>query len=71
MGDARNVINVLASRVVIAMPGGAGTISEVAHALKLGRPVVTVGFPLGDEFHAYRVAARSPRSTRQPKRSTW
>ncbi len=54
MGDARNVINVLASRIVIAMPGGAGTISEVAHALKLGRPVVTVGFPLGDQFHAYR-----------------
>jgi uncharacterized protein (TIGR00725 family) len=56
MGDARNVINVLASRIVIAMPGGAGTISEVAHALKLGRPVVTVGFPLGDQFHAYRAA---------------
>ncbi len=56
MGDARNVINVLASRVVIAMPGGAGTISEIAHALKLGRPVVTVGFPLGTEFDAYRAA---------------
>jgi uncharacterized protein (TIGR00725 family) len=56
MGDARNVINVLASRVVIAMPGGAGTISEVAHALKLGRPVVTVGFSLGTEFDSYRAA---------------
>jgi uncharacterized protein (TIGR00725 family) len=56
MGDARNVINVLASRVVIAMCGGAGTISEIAHALKLGRPVVTVGFPLGAEFDAYRAA---------------
>jgi hypothetical protein len=54
MGDARNVINVLSSRVVVAMPGGAGTISEVAHALKLGRPVVTVGFGLGAEFDAYR-----------------
>jgi uncharacterized protein (TIGR00725 family) len=54
MGDARNVINVLASRVVIAMPGGAGTISEIAHALKLGRPVVTVGFQLGAEFDPYR-----------------
>jgi uncharacterized protein (TIGR00725 family) len=56
MGDARNVINVLASRVVVAMPGGAGTISEIAHALKLGRPVVTVGLPLGSEFDAYRRA---------------
>ncbi len=54
MGDARNVVNVLSSRVVIAMKGGAGTISEVAHALKLGRPVITVGFPLGPEFDAYR-----------------
>ena len=58
MGDARNVINVLASRVVIALQGGAGTISEIAHALKLGRPVITVGFPLGGEFDAYRAPGR-------------
>ncbi len=50
MGDARNVINVLSSRVVIALPGEAGTISEVAHALKLGRPVITVDFPLASTF---------------------
>lgn len=54
MGDARNVINVLASRVVIALPGGAGTLSEVALALKSGRTVVTLDFPLGAEFEAYR-----------------
>lgn len=54
MGDARNVINVLASRVVIALPGGAGTLSEIALALKSGRPVVAVGFPLGAEFDRYR-----------------
>lgn len=53
MGDARNVINVLASAVVVACPGGAGTISEVALALKAGRPVVTLGFPLGDAFARY------------------
>ena len=53
MGDARNVVNVLSSRVVIAMRGGAGTISEVAHALKVGRPVVTVGFPLTATFPEY------------------
>jgi len=53
MGDARNVINVLASNVVIALPGGAGTISEVALALKSGRRVVTVGFALGDAFSKY------------------
>jgi uncharacterized protein (TIGR00725 family) len=53
MGDARNAINVLASHVVVALPGGAGTISEVALALKAGRPVVLLGFPLGVEFAAY------------------
>ena len=58
MGDARNVINVLSSRVVIAMTGGPGTISEVAHALKLGRPVVTVGFPLASAFPAHAADGR-------------
>jgi len=59
MGDARNVINVLASRVVIAMRGGAGTVSEVAHALKLGRPVVAIDFAeLGPAFDPHRRAGR-------------
>jgi uncharacterized protein (TIGR00725 family) len=53
MGDARNAINVLASHVVVALPGGPGTISEVALALKAGRPVVMLGFPLGRPFTAY------------------
>lgn len=52
MGDARNVINILASRVVIALPGGAGTVSEVAHALKAGRPVVAVGWDPGEVLRA-------------------
>ena len=53
MGDARNAINVLASRVVVAMAGGPGTISEVALALKAGRPVVMLGSPLGVPFGAF------------------
>lgn len=48
MGDARNVINILASHVVVALPGGAGTVSEVAHALKAGRGVVVVGWDPGE-----------------------
>ncbi|MGH7897710.1 MAG: cytochrome [Candidatus Binatia bacterium] len=41
MGNARNVINVLTSRVVIACgSGGPGTASEVALALKAGKPVI-------------------------------
>jgi len=53
MGDARNAINVLASHVVVALPGGAGTVSEVALALKAGRSVVMLGFPLGVPFASY------------------
>lgn len=58
MGDARNAINVLASSVVIALPGGAGTISEIALALKNGRPVVLLGFPLGKPFERYYLSGR-------------
>ena len=42
MGQARNVIVVACSRAVVALPGEAGTLSEVALALKLGRPVVAL-----------------------------
>ncbi len=47
MGDGRNIINVLSSDVVIALPGGAGTVSEVALALKSGRPVIALGWDPG------------------------
>jgi uncharacterized protein (TIGR00725 family) len=40
MGQARNQINVLTSRVVFACGAGAGTASEIALALKARRPVV-------------------------------
>jgi uncharacterized protein (TIGR00725 family) len=44
MHNARNNINVLSSHVVIACGnGGAGTVSEVALALKAGRPVILLG----------------------------
>ncbi|MGH2406012.1 MAG: TIGR00725 family protein [bacterium] len=39
-GQMRNVIIVLAARSVIAIGGGAGTLSEIGHALRLGRRVV-------------------------------
>lgn len=47
MGDARNAVNVLSSDVVIACEGGAGTLSEIALALKNGRPVIAMGFDTG------------------------
>ncbi len=50
MGDARNLINVLTSDVVVACPGGAGTLSEVALALKNGTRVILLGWDAGDAF---------------------
>jgi uncharacterized protein (TIGR00725 family) len=44
MGDARNAINVQSSDVVVAFGAAtAGTVSEVALALKAGKPVVLLG----------------------------
>jgi uncharacterized protein (TIGR00725 family) len=43
LGDdqlSRNHINVLSSTVVVALPGGAGTASEVRLAVRYGRPVI-------------------------------
>lgn len=40
MGNARNNINVLSSRVIIACGMGAGTASELALALKANKPVI-------------------------------
>jgi hypothetical protein len=44
MGDARNAINVLTSDVVVACGiEGPGTLSEIALALKAGKPVILLG----------------------------
>jgi uncharacterized protein (TIGR00725 family) len=48
--DARNYYNVLSSDVVIACPGQAGTISEIALALKNGKDVILLGFEPGTIF---------------------
>lgn len=48
LGHARNVVNVLSSRVVVACGLGAGTISEVAIALKIHRPVILLQVPPDD-----------------------
>jgi uncharacterized protein (TIGR00725 family) len=37
---SRNHINVLSSAALIALPGGAGTVSEVELALRYGKPVI-------------------------------
>jgi len=40
LGQARNVVNILSSQVVIACGIGLGTASEVALALKMGKPTI-------------------------------
>ena len=54
MGDARNVINVLSSDVVVALRGGAGTLSEVALAIKNNRPVILLGWSGGAPLAEHR-----------------
>jgi len=58
MGSARNCINVLSSQVVVACRGGAGTISEVALALKYQRPVVLMDFDLRHLFPEHATQGR-------------
>jgi uncharacterized protein (TIGR00725 family) len=43
MGHARNVIIIESCDAVIALPGEHGTLSEIALALKMNRPVVSLG----------------------------
>jgi uncharacterized protein (TIGR00725 family) len=43
LGELRNGLVVRASDAVVAVGGGAGTLSELGFALKLGRPVVGLG----------------------------
>jgi uncharacterized protein (TIGR00725 family) len=64
MGDARNAINVLTSRVVVACAGGPGTVSEVALALKCGRPVVLLGWDVPARVFAASVDAGALRVAR-------
>jgi uncharacterized protein (TIGR00725 family) len=40
LGEARNVLVVLAGEVVLAIGGGYGTLTEIAHALRHEKPVV-------------------------------
>ena len=43
LGELRNGLVVRASDALVAVGGGHGTLSEIAFALKLGRPVVGLG----------------------------
>lgn len=43
MGEARNALIVRAAQAVVAIGGGYGTLSEIALALKMGKPVIGIG----------------------------
>jgi uncharacterized protein (TIGR00725 family) len=43
MGHARNAIVVKSCDAVVAFPGEHGTLSEIALALKMGKPVISLG----------------------------
>lgn len=54
MGDGRNYVNVLSSDIVVSLPGKAGTISEIALALKNRKKVILLSFNVGTTFDFYR-----------------
>jgi uncharacterized protein (TIGR00725 family) len=43
MGEMRNVMIVLNADGVVAIGGGYGTLSEIGHALRAGKPIVGLG----------------------------
>lgn len=56
MGQARNCINVLSSDVIVACPGGAGTLSEIALAIKSKKPVILLGYVKNSIFDSYEAS---------------
>ena len=53
MGNARNNINILSSDIIVACPGGAGTLSEIALALKNKKTVIFLDFDIGNSFDRF------------------
>ncbi|MCF8069934.1 MAG: TIGR00725 family protein [Desulfobacterales bacterium] len=54
MGSARNCINVLSSDIIVACCGGAGTLSEIALALKSRKPVILMDFEVSIVFDSLK-----------------
>lgn len=59
MADARNVINAKTPHVMIAIDGGWGTVSEIAHALRNDTPVIALKTPSIDLPQVGRLIACS------------
>ncbi len=72
MNHARNVIIIKSCDAVIALPGEYGTLSEIALALKMNRPVISLGswdiagtVKAGDTEEALGLLSRSRRPTKR------
>jgi uncharacterized protein (TIGR00725 family) len=53
MGETRNAIIARTADAMIALSGGFGTLSEIAFALKFGKPVVSLGsWQVSPQIHA-------------------
>jgi uncharacterized protein (TIGR00725 family) len=44
LGEGRNIVNILSSDIVVALPGSTGTLSEISHAQKNGKPLLLLGW---------------------------
>jgi hypothetical protein len=53
MADARNLINVLSSDIIVACKGSAGTLSEIALALKNNKPLILLDYTPTPFFQEY------------------
>jgi uncharacterized protein (TIGR00725 family) len=63
MGQARNVIIVHTADALIAVSGGAGTLSEIGHALKAGKPVI--GLQTIPNLNGVRYVETAPEAVEQ------
>lgn len=75
LGEARNVLVVRAAEAVLAVGGGWGTLSEIALARKIGRPVGILGEPPvpgleGPRFQDPQAAAEWALERASARRST-
>jgi uncharacterized protein (TIGR00725 family) len=57
MADARNAINAKTPHVIIAIDGGWGTVSEIAHAVRCDTPVICLKTPSIDLPRGNRLIA--------------
>lgn len=66
MGESRNVVVVLTADALVAIGGGFGTLSEIGHALRAGKPVIGLG-----TWQAARGALTAPVTVATSPEDAW